>query len=250
MPPPKTATQPKFKRHEGMSRAAFVRDQLEAAIADGTYPPGAQLPPERELSEIFGVSRVSVREAMRGLEAVGLVEIQHGSGCFVTDPMSNRHRELDHWVSAHREEIQDLMLVRGALDQVAAREAARRQDPKDLKAIQTAEKGFADATTSDAAADQLEQRDIEFHAAIAHASGSPLLESLLSNLHEHLRESRRLTLSIRGPSKASVRDHRAIVSAIERGSPDAASKATARHIERVRELLSKPSGEGAQTASD
>jgi DNA-binding FadR family transcriptional regulator len=232
-------TQPKFERLVGRSRAAFVREQLEAAITAGEYSPGAQLPSERELSEIFGVSRVSVREAMRGLEAVGLVDIQHGSGCFVTDPMLAHRRELNRWIHVHRDEIQDLLLVRGALDQLAAREAASHPDAGDIAAIREAEDAFADAATEGSDGGTLEQRDIEFHGAIAHASGSPLLESLLAQLHDHLRESRSLTLAIRGPSKASIRDHRAIVSAIERGAPEAASRATAQHIKRVSELLSK-----------
>src|SRR5205814_1294850 len=79
----------KLKTIKRIQRSAAVRNQLEGAIRRGDYAAGERLPSECELVETFGVSRVSVREAIRSLEALGHVTVQHGRGVFVTDRRSS-----------------------------------------------------------------------------------------------------------------------------------------------------------------
>src|SRR5919109_98344 len=83
-----------------VSRTRHVREQIEAAIDRGDYAPGDRLPSERELVELLGVSRVSVREAIRSLEALGRVDVQHGRGCFVATSRSDRYASsFAHWLA-------------------------------------------------------------------------------------------------------------------------------------------------------
>src|ERR687885_40589 len=89
MPPRRTsdgaATTTPLRSIKRTLRSEEVRVQIEAAIRSGHFAPNERLPSERELVETFGVSRVSVREAIRSLETLGFVKVYHGRGAFVTD---------------------------------------------------------------------------------------------------------------------------------------------------------------------
>src|SRR5438128_5858138 len=110
-------------------RSEEVRLQIEGAIRSGDFAPGERLPSERELVETFGVSRVSVREAIRSLEALGLVRVYQGRGAFVSDRRSGLGEPLARWLDLHRHEVLELLAVRGALDGYAAQLAAEHFDP-------------------------------------------------------------------------------------------------------------------------
>jgi GntR family transcriptional repressor for pyruvate dehydrogenase complex len=219
-----------------ISRTQHVRDQLEAAIERGDYAPGARLPSERELAELLGVSRVSVREAIRSLEAIGLVEVRHGRGCFVATSRSDRYASsFSHWLSVHHDEVLELLKVRGALDELAAETAAKNGAPEWPQRLRELNARFRAVEPQDI--DGLVERDVAFHDAVAEASGSTLLADLLRELHETLNESRRATLLPPGRPAESAREHDAIISAIERGDPNRARAAVAAHLDSVRASL-------------
>jgi GntR family transcriptional repressor for pyruvate dehydrogenase complex len=218
-----------------IARTQQVREQIEAAIERGDYRAGDRLPSERELGEMIGVSRVSVREAIRSLEALGLVEVQHGRGCFVTQgPGDEYANSFGRWLSLHRDEVMDLLKVRGALDSLAAEGAARHADDKTVARLHELNGAFNDAQAADPPdiADLID-RDKAFHNAIAEASGSPLLATLLGELRDHIDRSRALLLGDRARARASAREHQAVVEAIAAHDPVAAGRAAASHIDRV-----------------
>ncbi|MCW3014354.1 MAG: GntR domain protein [Solirubrobacterales bacterium] len=223
-----------FARLKVVPRATQVREQLEDAIRRGEYQPGDRLPSERELVEMLGVSRVSVREALRMLEAVGLVSVRHGEGCFVTDPSGKASRDLRRRVERNRDESLELLLVRGALDEVAAARAAELRDPAALAEIQRLHEEFATAVNSDVPIEDVTQADIAFHGAISRASESPLLSDLLLDLHSLLADSREVGLREERAARQSVEEHAAIVRAIVAGDAAAAREAVTAHIARVR----------------
>lgn len=228
-----------------VSRTQHVRDQLEAAIDRGDYKPGDRLPSERELVELLGVSRVSVREAIRSLEAVGVVEVQHGRGCFVAATRSDRYASsFSRWLAVHRDEALELLKVRGALDELAAEGAAARAEAGDVARLRELSATFRAATIAGngggaAVLDELVACDVAFHGAVGEASGSPLLADLLHELHETLHESRQAMLAPVVRRELSAREHDAIVEAIAAGEPEAARAATATHIASVRSFLSR-----------
>ncbi|KWX67485.1 FadR/GntR family transcriptional regulator [Mycobacterium sp. NAZ190054] len=228
-----------FTRLPSRSRADQVRDQLADAIKNGLYPVGAKLPSERELTEMLGVSRVSVREGMRSLEAVGLVEVRHGNGYFVTATVRRPSVDVLKWLGEHRAEVMDMMLVRGALDELAAGEAATRADKRQRAAIRRAHEAFVAAVEAgERDLNALADLDIAFHLSVAEASGSSLLIDLLGELHQHLREARSVGFTPTGRLDLSVCEHEAILASIDVGDAQAARTAAAAHIARVRELLS------------
>ncbi|HEU4655977.1 MAG TPA: FadR/GntR family transcriptional regulator [Capillimicrobium sp.] len=221
-----------------MSRTQQVRDQLQAAIDRGDYAPGDRLPSERELVELLGVSRVSVREAIRSLEALGVVEVRHGRGCFVATSRSDQYASsFSHWLTVHRDEIFELLKVRGALDELAAESAAATADGGWVGRLRELNDAFRDADPDDI--DALVACDVAFHDAIAEASGSELLADLLRELHETFNESRQATLRPWGRQAESALEHDAIIAAIEGGDAPAARAAVAAHLASVRGSLSK-----------
>jgi DNA-binding FadR family transcriptional regulator len=227
-----------FTRLPSRSRADQVRDQLAEAIKNGIYPVGAKLPSERELTEMLGVSRVSVREGMRSLEAVGLVEVQHGNGYFVTAAVRRPSGDMIKWLDEHRAEVMDMMLVRGALDELAAAEAAIRADDVQRAAMSRTHEAFLAAVNAEERElDALADLDIAFHLSIAEASGSSLLIDLLGELHQHLREARSVGFTPVGRLDLSAAEHQAIYDAIVAGDPPTARAAAAVHIKHVCELL-------------
>ncbi|HEU4657489.1 MAG TPA: FCD domain-containing protein [Capillimicrobium sp.] len=231
-----SSQQPAFSRLKLVPRSAQVREQLEQAIARGDYAPGDRLPSERELSEMFGVSRVSIREALRSLEAVGLVEVRHGAGTIVLDSSQRATRDLSRWMRANRGEVLELLRVRAALDELAAAEAAERQDESDLAAIRAAQDAFAEAAEAEDRG-RLSDLDMAFHLAVAQASGSQLLANLLTELHGHLAESRAVFFGPEGRAKVSAAEHEAIIDAIERGDDAAAREAIRTHVASVRAVM-------------
>jgi DNA-binding FadR family transcriptional regulator len=225
-----------FSKIQAIPRSTQVRERLKQAIRNGDYSTGDQLPSERELSDMFGVSRVSVREAIRSLEAVGLVEVKHGAKTTVADPSQRATRDLGRWMRANRGEVIELLHVRGALDELAGKEAAERHDDAAIAKIVEANNAFEEAGR-DGAVELLINRDKEFHLAVAEASGSKLLHDLLAELHNHLAESRAVFFQPSGRAGRSAREHAAILAAIEKGDGAAAQRATRHHIASVRKVM-------------
>jgi GntR family transcriptional repressor for pyruvate dehydrogenase complex len=229
-----------FSKLKPALRSAQVREHLEASIERGDYRAGDRLPSERELTEIFGVSRVSVREAICSLEAMGLVDVRHGHGCFVTEPSGNQGAR---WLALHHGEALELLTVRGALDELAAREAAARAsdvpgDGVGVAAIRAAHEAFAAAAKGGAGIDELSALDIAFHTTVAEASGSPLLANLLRDLHRHSADvSRAHGYMPAERSARSAREHLAILEGIAAGDAQHAGAAAAAHLARARALV-------------
>ena len=164
-------SQSSFSRLSVVSRSKQVQDQLSSAILRGDFAPGDRIPSERELTDSFGVSRVSVREAIKSLEALGLVKVQHGNGCFVTNAAVRQATNLGRWLDMYRQDLVDLIGVRGVLDTYAAELAAKRADEDAIAEVQLASEAFARAADEGATpVDRLITLDESFHTTIGKAS--------------------------------------------------------------------------------
>jgi GntR family transcriptional regulator, transcriptional repressor for pyruvate dehydrogenase complex len=219
-----------------LSPTQQVRDQLTLAIQRREYEPGALLPSERMLCEAFGVSRVSVREALAGLEATGMITVQHGRGAFVRLGVADRF-EYSAYMQLHRDELVDLLKIRGALDGLAAEEAAERPADGDLQGVLPAHRAFVEAVERGANADTLVPLDVAFHLSIAEAAGSQLLPGLLKELNGMLEESRRIQFSRERQPPLSAKQHQAIVEAILAHDVPAARRAAVKHVREIADWL-------------
>jgi DNA-binding FadR family transcriptional regulator len=224
-----------FTSIDNTQRTQLVREQLEGAIAGGTFKPGARLPSERELVQQFGVSRVSVREALRSLEALGMIEILRGRGSFVAGELVQRR--VRQWLSMHNQEVVDLLKVRGAIETLGAEEAARRQDRRSLSALESAHVAFVTTVETKGELGRLVDLDVQFHQALADASGNALVSELTRQLNAHLSEARRLTMMPPGRPQRSAREHERIVGALLAADPSAAARAMRKHVQAVEDAV-------------
>jgi GntR family transcriptional repressor for pyruvate dehydrogenase complex len=196
----------------------------------GELPPGAQLPPEQELASQLGVSRGSMREAVRALTYMRLVEVRRGTGTFVTglEPALLLEGVQTAAQTARDESIFQIFVVRRILEPAAAGLAAAR-----ISAAQLAElRGHLDAmraATQDPAT--FMDHDEAFHDSVARAAGNPWLEALLRGLATPTIQvrTRRLRAGQQVPA-LTITQHEQIYGALASGDPALAEATSLVHI--------------------
>jgi GntR family transcriptional repressor for pyruvate dehydrogenase complex len=232
------------------SAPEWVRNEILKWIERGEYKPADPLPSERELQNMFGVSRVVIREAIVRLQAVGLVKVEQGRGCRVSSTVPELMRgPFRVWMDLNRHEVLNLLKLRRALDGLAAEEAASAASDEAVQAIVEAERAFADAVASDTDPVRLASLDKQLHVAIAAASGVSIVAQLLGEMDYHSANIHRTSMAINGRPEVSLRDHRAIVAAIQGRDALQARAAAERHVEgtirQVQSVLADHDGESA-----
>lgn len=208
-----------------LSVSAVVAAHLEGLIASGRLVPGDRLPPEREIASQLGVSRASVREALRELTLRGLADRRPGRGTVLTDP-GDRPRELLAEMSAaarRREEVVDL---REACEPAIARNAAFRATSRDIDRMAA----ILAATDLDGDADKANEVDEKFHRELARSAQNPLLVSLIDLVQSWLHEYRLQTQAERAGREKSLNGHLEILQAVRDRDGERAADAMSRHI--------------------
>jgi DNA-binding FadR family transcriptional regulator len=213
--------------------------RLIELIEGGTLAPGQKLPGERDLSEQLQVSRSTVREAVQFVQALGLVEIRHGSGTFVrasTDPQ-DLQAAWRQWTIRHADRVHDLLEVRKALESFAAELAAERADDGQLAALGEALRQMEDAVDrSDTTG--LVQADVAFHHALCDAAGNAALLDLADAMGRQLLRERGATFGLQNRPSRSLVEHRTINSAIRSGDPRRARESVIAHLTSVERDIS------------
>ncbi|HKX18033.1 MAG TPA: FadR/GntR family transcriptional regulator [bacterium] len=214
---------------------AEVAAQIQRLIAEGRLKPGDKLPPERELAEIFGVSRSSVRDAIRVLEVQGLVEPRHGDGTVVREiPIDRLVRPLADAFSAGKDQLADLFDMRKMLEPPLARAAAFRATDEDVRALEQ----VVERQTQRVRAGELAlEDDHEFHCRITATAKNEVVLRTMDILMDLLRDSRRRSLQGPGRAEKSLEGHRRILDAIKRRDPEAAAQQMRAHIEEIEGTL-------------
>jgi len=214
---------------------AEVAAQIQRLIAAGRLGPGDRLPPERELAEVFGVSRTSVRDAIRVLETQGLVEPRHGHGTFVHQiPIDAIIGPLADALSAGKDLTAELFDMRKMLEPPLARAAALRATPEDVQAMEEILRRHARRIEAGKTAID---EDNAFHYRIAAAAKNRVVLRTVDALMGLLRESRARWLQGPGRSERSLAGHRRILDAIRKGDADKAADAMRVHIEEIEMVL-------------
>ena len=212
-----------------------IAAQLQRSISDGSLAPGAQLPSQRELSEQFGVSRASLREAVSMLATLGLVEIRPGLGVFVTAP---QHR-TPPWRLAHAASARDVYEARLALEGTAASLAAARITDLTLARIATLVDDIAAALDrQDLVA--MTAADAAFHDLIVETADNALIGSMYRSARQLMVETQRAPLATRARMTETVLEHRAILKALEARDAKSAGEMMQRHIRGSAERLGIP----------
>ncbi len=215
-----------------------VLAQIEQKILDGSLRPGQKLPSERELVTALGVSRTSVREALRALEAMGVIEARTGSGRDAGSVITGQSTAaitnlLRLHIALAQISLADLVETRVQLERNAARAAASTLTPQDAERLAALIEAMR---ASDQEYDEFNRLDADFHVSIARISGNALVTNLMQALRGAV-ESEMAAAFARLPDWRSTADslateHEGILRAIEKGDGDRAAELVADHITR------------------
>ena len=202
---------------QAVSLRSLVADRLRLAIVTGRFRPGQQLR-ERELCELTGVSRPSLREALRQLEAEGLITTTPHRGPAVT--------------ALSVGQVEQIYALRGVLESFAAREFARLRRPADIAALKLATKRL-NAVEKDGAPLAMLEVGTAFYGAIAAGSGNPYLAQTLGTLHNRITLIRFVSLHQRTRVTSSFAALRALSKAIIAGDDALADRICTDHLKAV-----------------
>jgi len=211
-----------------------VAKQLERLIVEKMNV-GDKLPSERELAELLQVSRSSIRDAIRSLELIGLVEPRQGAGTIVRErAVESPTSPFADALKRRQERVSELLDFRKMLEPPLASRAATHASAEEIsemeEILQRQEAKVSQGEISIA-------EDAEFHYSIALASGNSVVLRVIDILMDLLRDTRERSLQVPGRQEKSLAGHRRILSAIKRRDAEAAKSAMRRHIEDVEEIV-------------
>jgi GntR family transcriptional repressor for pyruvate dehydrogenase complex len=229
-------------RFEGVGSrklSSLLVDAITEKILREGLKPGARLPPEREMQEQFEVGRGTLREALRVLEAEGLVTVRPGAkgGPVVAEPDSDRlTRLLILLLIAWGATLRDVYDARIAVEPLTARKAAESATPEQVEAMRQSVAALEAGVESE---DSVIEENQNFHGLIGKASGNPVLIAISMSLVK-IFDGYAMGTHFDPPARRQVvKFHAAIVDAIGAGDANAAERATLDHIEDSIAFLEK-----------
>jgi GntR family transcriptional repressor for pyruvate dehydrogenase complex len=216
-----------------LARRARIPEQLaqelEKLLQDGVWEPGVQIPPERELAQRFGVSRASVRDALRILELHGWLEIRQGEGTRVASSargFGGRLRTRLHEPTF----VAELFELRRILEPAVAALAAQRAEGQDLEKL---EKVLLEQRQATRDLHKFLEFDLGFHRALAETTHNTLLVEVLQLLVVELRQTRLSATARQFRPANTLREHQRILGAIQQRDPEGARAAMLAHLSTV-----------------
>jgi GntR family transcriptional repressor for pyruvate dehydrogenase complex len=220
-------------RYEPVS--ADVTRKLIDWLLGGGIEPGERIASERQLTEALGVGRSAVREAIKTLNALGLLEVRQGSGTYLASSSSGLLPKVIEWgLLLGERSAHDLMETRRLLEVDIAGLAAERRDDVGIASLRAA------LDKMRVAGDDIPvyvEGDVEFHLLLAAASGNQVMADLLRSIRALLDVWARRVLEAAGETATSLKMHEPILKAVVRGDADAARLAMQRHMERAERRL-------------
>lgn len=202
---------------------------IKAMIVSGELKPGQRLPPEKELSETLGLSRNSLREAVKSLEIIRVLDVRRGDGTYVTSLEPRLLLEaMAFVVDLHQDQsIVEIFDVRRVLEPHAAALAATRITDEELERLRVS----LDAVSLTTSVEDLVTHDLEFHRLISEAGGNGYLASLLDSMSgETIRARIWRGITQEGSSARTLAEHAAILQALQNRDPEMARAALTLHI--------------------
>jgi len=205
--------------------------QIRGTIQSGNYRRGDRLPPIVEMAKRFEVGQPSIREALKKLEAMGVVQIRHGSGVFVT-----RSEEVlvlaspDYAGTVTKKLLLDLIRARIPIEIQSVADCVKNATPEQIRELKRILTNAGQHLADD---EVLNSVNMEFHGKIAEASGNFVTAQLLAVLHDLFTDEQRLILGIFGSREDDHKDHVQILKAIERRDEALAVERMRSHLEGV-----------------
>ena len=209
-----------------LTTAAF--EQLISNVVNGTWKTGERLPPERDLCQQLGIARTSLREALKAMELIGMLNSKVGDGTFVC-PRSEFLSRPMIWslMGIEKAELHDVMEARLIMEESSAGLAAERATNAQIEDINKAVQAMRDAIARD---EPVLEADMQFHLAISNAAGNPLLTNSLVMLRNLIRQGMFYKHLLPGISPKIVKAHATVYNAIKRRDVQGAKTAMKDHL--------------------
>jgi GntR family transcriptional regulator, transcriptional repressor for pyruvate dehydrogenase complex len=215
--------------------------KIKDMILSGDLKPGDRLPPEKELSEALGLSRSSMREAVKALEMIRVLDVRRGDGTYVTSLTPSLLLDaMSFVVDIHQDaSVLELFEVRQILEPAAAVLATPHVTPTDVQHL----RALLTQVDGNTAVDDLVAHDLVFHRYICDLAGNAYLTRLLDTLSgSTLRARVWRGLTEEGSVERTLTEHRAIVDALESGDAGLVSAQVTVHVSGVAEWLRRALG--------
>lgn len=230
-----------FQTIDNKKISQIIIEQIQEMVMTGELKSGDKLPPERELTETFGVGRSALREALKALEAIGVIERVHGQGNFISGNMTNSFfKPLSMAFKLNDGKAEDILQVRYLLETYTARMAAEIGTDDEIRRLEEIQESMRRATSLDKKA----VHDRAFHFQIADMSKNTLVISMFQSVSYLLDEFISATVRMsefEGDDIERVQEeHDRIIDAIRRRDPEDAQKAIRSHLDHVNLDLAEP----------
>ncbi len=209
-----------------------VANTIIRMIQDNKYKPGSKLPNEMELSEMFDVSRTTIREAVKTLASNNIVKIVRGKGTFVAEKPGLINDPLGVSFIQDKNLILCLFETRLLIEPRVANLAAKRATPGDINKLQSL---LIDMEEVINRKENHSDIDIEFHTAIAKATQNPIIERIIPIIIESIIKGYFETVNVPGSADRALKYHKSIFKAINNSDPEGAEKEMQAHLEATLE---------------
>lgn len=211
-------------------------ERIKEMITTGKLKPGDKLPREADLAQALGLSRSSLREAVKALEAINILTVRQGDGTYVTSLEPRLLLEtLSFMVDFHRDDtVLEFLEVRRILEPAAAAMCAQTMTDDDIASLTE----LLDGLSPEPTLDELVANDIEFHRRVAEGSGNRVLASLIESLSGPIARARVWRgITQDAAIERTLAEHRSILQAIANRQPEAARSWSSVHIGGVEQWL-------------
>ena len=213
-----------------------VEEQIEKLIDESKYAPGSKLPTELELCQALNVSRGTVREAFRFLQAKGVVELRAGRGAFVSEPAAPENSEAISWLVENEEDLKNVIELRAAIEPLAAKLTAERCSDAAAAELRALYSQFV-ASADESNYAELARLDEQFHSKIVENCGNDLIIDIVKRLNDGMTSFRRNTFQVNKHIKDTVGPHGNVMKAIVAHDSVKAEREMRKHLNKVAENL-------------
>jgi len=230
-------------RREGPS--VEITRRLLDYLLSGQLKPGQKIPSERQLAEALAVGRGALREAIKSLSLLGLLEQRVGDGTYLSRSSSDLLPQVIEWgLLLGEKRLDDLLEARYQLEVMLSGWAAQRRTDDQLARLRELVEQMRAAGDDDP--DAYVRADIAFHLQLAACSGNTVLADVLTNIQSLLQAWASRVIHTAGETRTSLAMHEPILAAVEKGDPEAAREAMTLHMDRatrrLRASMPEPSG--------
>jgi GntR family transcriptional repressor for pyruvate dehydrogenase complex len=231
-------TRPSFRPIEAVRLSDEAVDQIQEMVLKGDLSPGDRLPGERALARQLRVSRTAVRDALRILEGMGVVEVRPGRGTFIASELSEATSPLrwKEWLGEHREQTSQIMEVRELLEVKVAQWATEKATTADIQSMERSVDLMEQAIRRNDV-DAMVAADRAFHDTLGRASGNQVIALMRESLYLALQGQTQTVFRMTSRGPDSLKEHQAILAAVRDLDTPGAARAMLHHMRNVAQVL-------------